>query len=81
LRIEWCKSKARADRWSEEVELLGEEMRRVCAFFESRAAEWECRSEYASSMPNPLGIILPREPALAEGRIAYATNRRVYGGW
>ncbi|KAF5375829.1 hypothetical protein D9615_008231 [Tricholomella constricta] len=33
LCIEWCKSKARSDRWSEEVELLQEEMRRVLEFW------------------------------------------------
>ncbi|KAF8065144.1 hypothetical protein FPV67DRAFT_1671429 [Lyophyllum atratum] len=32
LRIEWCKSKARADRWREEVLLLREEMRRVSRY-------------------------------------------------
>ncbi|KAG1845839.1 hypothetical protein F4604DRAFT_1884248 [Suillus subluteus] len=33
VRIEWCKTRARALRWSEEVELLREEMRRVLQFF------------------------------------------------
>jgi hypothetical protein len=37
LRIEFCKSKARADHWAEEVELLQEEMKRVKMFFEKRA--------------------------------------------
>ncbi|KAF8054677.1 hypothetical protein FPV67DRAFT_1568861 [Lyophyllum atratum] len=45
LRIEWCKSKARADRWSEEVQLLLEEMRRVLQFFETMATKWKQRSE------------------------------------
>ncbi|KAG2104983.1 hypothetical protein BD769DRAFT_1612896 [Suillus cothurnatus] len=40
LRVEWCKSRARAHRWTEEVELLREEMRRVCAFFDWHAAWW-----------------------------------------
>ncbi|KAF5384117.1 hypothetical protein D9615_003278 [Tricholomella constricta] len=43
LRIEFCKSKARADRWSEEVQLLLEEMRRVLQFFESMAIKWDRR--------------------------------------
>ncbi|KAG0691527.1 hypothetical protein DFH29DRAFT_1010861 [Suillus ampliporus] len=38
VRIEWCKSRARALRWSEEVELLREEMRRVLQFFAWQAA-------------------------------------------
>ncbi|KAF8878620.1 hypothetical protein BD779DRAFT_1384368, partial [Infundibulicybe gibba] len=75
LRIEWCKSKARADRWSEEVEILLEEMRRVRAFFESRAIKWEYQSKYTSSVPNPLGLVLPSEPALTQGCVAYAKNQ------
>ncbi|KAF8883132.1 hypothetical protein BD779DRAFT_1444238, partial [Infundibulicybe gibba] len=75
LRIEWCKSKARADRWSEEVELLREEMRRVCAFFETRAVEWERRAEYSRSTPSPLGLSLPSDLPLTQGRIAYATDQ------
>ncbi|KAG2153817.1 hypothetical protein DEU56DRAFT_868442 [Suillus clintonianus] len=39
--IKWCKSRARALRWSEEVELLREEMRRVLKFFAWQAAWWE----------------------------------------
>lgn len=41
LRIEWCKSRARALRWSEEVELLQEEMTRVLRFFSWQADWWE----------------------------------------
>lgn len=38
FRIEWCKSRARASRWAEEVELLQEEMRRVAEFLSWHAA-------------------------------------------
>ncbi|KAG2117623.1 hypothetical protein DEU56DRAFT_874102 [Suillus clintonianus] len=31
MRVEWCKARARANRWAEEVELVQEEMRRVLA--------------------------------------------------
>ncbi|KAF7967079.1 hypothetical protein HWV62_35917 [Athelia sp. TMB] len=40
MRIEWCKSRARAMRWSEEVLLLREEMRRVIAFLHWHADWW-----------------------------------------
>jgi hypothetical protein len=40
LRCEWVKSKARADRWIEEVRLVKEEMRRVLAFLEWKAVWW-----------------------------------------
>ncbi|KAG0700257.1 hypothetical protein DFH29DRAFT_1070211 [Suillus ampliporus] len=41
LRVEWCKARARAHRWGEEVLLLREEMRRVLAFFEWQAGWWD----------------------------------------
>ncbi|KAG1785081.1 uncharacterized protein HD556DRAFT_1314530 [Suillus plorans] len=41
VRIEWCKSRARALRWAEEVELLREEMRRVLQFLAWQAAWWD----------------------------------------
>jgi hypothetical protein len=44
MRVEWCKARARANRWAEEVELLQEEMRRVAAFFEWHAAWWDERA-------------------------------------
>lgn len=65
LRVEWCKSRARAMRWDEEVELLQEEMRRVLQFFEWQRAWWmEQRSRITG---------LPSEEA--EGLVAYATRQ------
>ncbi|KAG6895616.1 hypothetical protein C0992_000364, partial [Termitomyces sp. T32_za158] len=40
LRIEWCKSRARAQRYQEECLLLQEEMRRVLAYFDKREQHW-----------------------------------------
>ncbi|TFK60998.1 hypothetical protein BDN72DRAFT_778739, partial [Pluteus cervinus] len=45
LRIEWCKSRARAKRWQEEVLLLQEEMKRVLLFLENEAKTWRSRAE------------------------------------
>ncbi|KAG2112875.1 hypothetical protein DEU56DRAFT_874348 [Suillus clintonianus] len=39
MRIEWCKARARAMRWKEELELLREEMRRTLQFFDWQAIE------------------------------------------
>jgi hypothetical protein len=36
LRIEWCKAQAREARWTEEVYLLREEMRRVKVFLSGK---------------------------------------------
>ncbi|KAK6981627.1 CxC2 domain-containing protein [Favolaschia claudopus] len=40
LRIEWAKTRARAHRWTEEVDLVEEEMRRVLEFLEWKAGWW-----------------------------------------
>ncbi|KAG1857808.1 hypothetical protein F4604DRAFT_1685104 [Suillus subluteus] len=40
VQIEWCKSRARALQWLEEVELLREEMCRVLQFFAWQGAWW-----------------------------------------
>ncbi|KAH7906735.1 hypothetical protein BJ138DRAFT_1219206 [Hygrophoropsis aurantiaca] len=43
-KIEWCRARARANRWTEEVLLLREEMRRVLAFLDWHAAWWDDQS-------------------------------------
>ncbi|KAI0695073.1 hypothetical protein C8T65DRAFT_744181 [Cerioporus squamosus] len=40
LRVEWCKARARAARWTEEVELVQEEMRRTLAYHKWAAGRW-----------------------------------------
>jgi len=69
LRIEFCKSKARADRWAEEVELLQEEMKRVKLFFEKRAQNWTSHAERVGTG------ILAADPAMAEGLRAFANEQ------
>ncbi|KAF8993262.1 hypothetical protein BDZ89DRAFT_973013, partial [Hymenopellis radicata] len=54
LRIEWCKSRARALRWQEECLLLREEMRRFLATLSAEATLWEARSTSASGK-----VVLP----------------------
>lgn len=49
LRIEWCKARARAQRWQEECILLWEEMRRVVDFHQWQAGIWETRANEAAS--------------------------------
>ncbi|KAF6745177.1 hypothetical protein DFP72DRAFT_769389, partial [Ephemerocybe angulata] len=41
LRVEFCRTRARAHRWEEECLLLAEEMRRVTRFWEWDAARWK----------------------------------------
>ncbi|KAK7054020.1 CxC2 domain-containing protein [Favolaschia claudopus] len=69
VRVEWAKTKARRDRWVEEVELLREEMRRVLRFLAWRALWWEQRRavlwEVAPEVRAGLQAYAARQAALA----------------
>lgn len=59
MRIEWMKTRARARRWREEVQLLQEEMRRVLVFFEWKATWWrdlECQRHAGLSTALCVGL-------------------------
>lgn len=62
LFIEWAKAKARASRWSEEVELICEEMRRAITYCTWKANWWQSR---AGQRPDA-------SPEVREGLRAYA---------
>jgi hypothetical protein len=68
LRIEFCKTKARADRWRKEVELLKEEMERVKQFFKTHSLEWSrlASDSFTVSSNDRVGI---------EGQHAYALEQ------
>ncbi|RDX44783.1 hypothetical protein OH76DRAFT_1538039 [Lentinus brumalis] len=65
LRVEWCKARARAHRWTEEVQLLQEEMRRTIAYHEWAAEWWTGRVDQ---------VHLNR-PEYREGANAYARRQ------
>ncbi|KAF7984577.1 hypothetical protein HWV62_13799 [Athelia sp. TMB] len=67
LRIEWCKSRARAMRWSEEVLLLREEMRRVIAFLSWHADWWIRQGEGRTD--------IDLSPEVRQGLQAYAARQ------
>jgi hypothetical protein len=58
-------ARARAMRWSEEVLLLREEMRRILAFFDWHAGWWEARRALHENLT----------PQMAEGMNAYACKQ------
>ncbi|KZP24407.1 hypothetical protein FIBSPDRAFT_1011668, partial [Athelia psychrophila] len=62
LRIQWCKARARAMRWSEEVLILREEMVRVLVFLTWHALWWERQALRRTGL----------SPEAAEGVAAYA---------
>ncbi|KAG6819543.1 hypothetical protein H0H93_010895 [Arthromyces matolae] len=65
LRIEWCRARARMMRWSEEVELLKEEMRRILEFLLWDGNRWILRASAHKE-----GDVL-----VQEGRAAYAQSQ------
>ncbi|KAJ7077348.1 hypothetical protein C8R44DRAFT_655086 [Mycena epipterygia] len=68
LRVEWAKTRARAHRWTEEVDLLEEEMRRILVFLEWKALWWR---EQMAGRPEEL------DEELREGLVAYAERQAV----
>jgi hypothetical protein len=70
LHIEFCKSKASADRWCEEVELLREKMAWTKQFFQFHSSEW---SALASSQPHGT----PGDKAKVEGQCTYTLEQAV----
>ncbi|KAJ7748905.1 hypothetical protein B0H16DRAFT_1847881 [Mycena metata] len=67
LRIEWAKTRARAWRWTEEVDLVEEEMRRVLQFLSWKAQWW---LDLIDRRPN-----VTEDPVLHEGVRAYARRQ------
>ncbi|KAJ7450267.1 hypothetical protein B0H11DRAFT_1743304 [Mycena galericulata] len=65
LRLEWCKAYVRAKRYSEDVRLLREEMRRTIAFGYTEANKWDALAEEE---------LTGAEVELTEGRRAYAAE-------
>ncbi|KAG1726203.1 hypothetical protein EDB19DRAFT_1914716 [Suillus lakei] len=62
LHVEWCRARARAHQWEEEVQLLHEEMRHVLAFFKWQAVWWDVQGSR-----HTFG-----SPEIAEGAVTYA---------
>ncbi|KAJ7251189.1 hypothetical protein B0H12DRAFT_1018742 [Mycena haematopus] len=76
VRVEWSKTKARRDRWEEEVMILREEMRRVLRMLRWTRDEWERRAALHENV----------DAAVAAGLKAYAAcqvyvHRRIGEGF
>ncbi|KAG1751487.1 uncharacterized protein EDB91DRAFT_1326886 [Suillus paluster] len=65
LHIEWCKTRARHNRWFEEIQLLLEEMRRVMEFLAWQAKWWDERTT----------LRVAERSADVEGLAAYAKRQ------
>ncbi|EAU83273.2 hypothetical protein CC1G_12790 [Coprinopsis cinerea okayama7 len=62
LRLEWCKTRARAHRWQEECMLLAEEMRRVLAFWNHEIDTWD---RLASTLQVDPSVVTP-DPSVTQ---------------
>lgn len=67
MRVEWAKSRARRDRWTEEAELVQEEMRRALAYLQWRSQWWIAQAELRNSKDI--------SPSLLNGLRAYAKRQ------
>jgi hypothetical protein len=65
MRVEWAKSRARAERWREEVLLLNEEMRRILQYFHWTANWWLAHQSLRSDVT----------PEVLHGLNAYAAKQ------
>ncbi|RXW14552.1 hypothetical protein EST38_g11304 [Candolleomyces aberdarensis] len=69
IRVEWGKSRARAERYQEEIQLVQEEMDRSLCFFVWKAADW--RNKGMAPRTKPISA------EHAEGLKAYAERQAV----
>lgn len=74
MRVEWARSRARAQRWAEEERLVVEEMRRVLAYFECRASWWRDNARRRADVSLPLSLGLQ---AYAEKQAAVLDTLRL----
>ncbi|KAJ3546784.1 hypothetical protein NM688_g5476 [Phlebia brevispora] len=79
VRVEWAKARARARRWSEEVLLLEEEMRRVLQYCEAEEQKWLAAACDVATSDD-------FSPFMKEGLSGYAfqqaaCERRLYKAW
>ncbi|KAK7052398.1 CxC2 domain-containing protein [Favolaschia claudopus] len=80
VRIEWSRAQARRDRWTEEVMLLREEMKRVLRFLNSRAIWWEQRLVVGREVREDVRAGL-RAYASRQASIARAIARQFRSMW
>lgn len=67
IRVEWGKSRARAERYQEEIKLVEEEMNRTLRFFVWKAADWHKKGAVSRTEDAPSGYV--------EGLKAYAERQ------
>ncbi|KAI6032421.1 hypothetical protein EDC04DRAFT_2922390, partial [Pisolithus marmoratus] len=65
IQIEWCKARARAHHWAEELDLLLEEKQRTLQFLKWDATHWAERAE----------VVTGQDKSLDEGLRAYAEHQ------
>ncbi|KAF4584854.1 hypothetical protein EYR40_001671 [Pleurotus pulmonarius] len=80
LRSEFAKSWARVRRWTEEVALLKEEMRRTIVTLRHRARKWEERATTLQLPPTPYSIGLSSY-AHSQADLLYSLANKYEAGW
>ncbi|VDB95702.1 unnamed protein product [Peniophora sp. CBMAI 1063] len=75
LMVEWCKSRARAQHWVQEVRLLDEEMRRIVEFSENMARIWDTRCKPQGRMDFGEEHAYASDKGWEDGARAYASKQ------
>ncbi|KAG1727882.1 hypothetical protein EDB19DRAFT_1897468 [Suillus lakei] len=78
MKIEWCKARAHAMRWKEEVELLREEMQRILQFFNWQAMSWDEHGREDTKSGRDASTMGGRDASTKSGRDALMTGRRMH---
>ncbi|KAJ7054887.1 hypothetical protein C8F01DRAFT_1088626 [Mycena amicta] len=80
VRVQWTKTRARRDRWMEEVRLLQEQMRRVLRSLDAVEKEWETWTTVTRVVDGELGAGL-RAYALRQAEVHRRVARSFRAKW
>ncbi|TRM58840.1 hypothetical protein BD626DRAFT_409846, partial [Schizophyllum amplum] len=80
VRVEWAKARARSERWTEEVDILKEEMRRVLRFLGWRATWWDVRAAFTATL-DPAGRAGIRAYALRQAHLMRRLRTTFHVTW
>ncbi|KAF7305726.1 CxC2 domain-containing protein [Mycena chlorophos] len=80
VRVQWTKALARRDRWTEEVAMLREEMKRVLRSVDGEVRDWENRLELRTGVDAELATGL-RAYALRQAAVCRAIGAAFRSRW
>ncbi|KAL1698752.1 hypothetical protein EV121DRAFT_217647 [Schizophyllum commune] len=80
VRVEWAKARARSERWTEEVNIVTEEMRRVLRYLRWRADRWQGLAAFEADL-DPAGRAGVRAYALRQASLISRLRAVFHDSW